>query len=73
MSGFGALRRIRTRKHMRTVRSIRTSTGRRGGSVYRDQETERLTLEEEQLKERCALHEQRRAVQRLLDADQSPR
>ena len=73
MSGFGALRRIRTRKHMRTVRSIRTSTGRQGGTVHRDQETERLTLEEEQLKERCALHEQRRAVQRLLDADRSPR
>ena len=62
MSGFGALWRTRTRKHIRTVRSIRTSTGRRGNIVYRDQETERSALEEERLKKRRALHEQQRAI-----------
>jgi hypothetical protein len=72
MSGFGALWRIRTRKHIRTVRSIPTSTG-PSGTVYRDQETERLALEEERLKERHMLHEQRRAIQRLLDAYRRPR
>lgn len=65
---FGALWRIRTRKHIRTTRSIPTGSGARGGAVYRDQETERLALEEERLKERRTLHEQRRAIQRLLDA-----
>jgi hypothetical protein len=73
MSGFGALWRIRTRKHIRTTRSIPTSSGARGGAVYRDQETERLALEEERLEEHRALHEQRRAIQRLLDAYRRPR
>lgn len=73
MSGFGALWRIRTRKHIRTVRSIPTSSGRRGETAARDQETERLALEEERLKGRRALHGQRRAIQRLLDAHRRPR
>jgi len=73
MSGFGTLWRIRTRKHIRTVRSIPTSTGRRGETVDRDQETAHLRVEEEQLKERCALQKQRRAIQRLLDAYRRPR
>jgi hypothetical protein len=66
-SGFGALWRIRTRKHIRTTRSIPTSSGTRAGDVYWDQETERLEVEEERLEERRTLHEQRRAIQRLLD------
>ena len=66
MSGFGTLWRIRTRKHIRTVRSIPTSTG-SSGSVYRDQETARLRVEEERLKARQDEHEKRRAIQRLLN------
>ena len=66
MSGFGALWRIRTRKHIRTMHSIPTSTG-SSGSVYRDQETARLGVEEERLKARLAEHEKRRAIQRLLN------
>ena len=71
-SGFGALWRIRTRKHIRSFRSIPTSTG-PGGAVYRDQETARVRVGEEQLEERPTLHEQRRAIQRLLDAHRKPR
>ena len=73
MSGFGALWRIRTRKHIRTTRSIPTSTGRRGETVDRDQETERLKVEEERLKAWQAEHEKRQAIQRLLDAYRRPR
>jgi len=72
MSGLGALWRIRTRKHIRTMRSIRTSTG-PSGSVYKDQETARLGVEEERLKARQDEHEKRRAIQRLLDAHRRPR
>ena len=72
MSGFGASWRIRTRKHIRTRHSIPTSTG-PDRTVHRDQETARLRVEEEQLEERRALHEQRRAIQRLLDAYRRPR
>lgn len=60
MSGFGTLWRVRTRKHIRTVRSIPTSTGRRGMTVDRDQETERMRLEEDRLQARRRLHEERR-------------
>ncbi len=63
--GFGALWRIRTRKHIRTMRSIPTSTG-SSGTVYRDQETTHLGVEEERLKVRRAEHEKRLAIQRLL-------
>jgi hypothetical protein len=73
MSGFGALWRIRTRKHIRTVRSIPTSTGRRGETVDRDQETACLRVEEEMLKVRQAEHEDRRAIQQLLDTHRRPR
>jgi len=66
MSGFGNLWRIRTRKHIRTVRSIPTSTG-PSGTVYRDQETAHRGVEEERLKVRRAEHEKRRAIQRLLN------
>ena len=66
--GFGALWRIRTRKHIRTTRSIPTSTGRRGGAANRDGETAHIKMKEEQLQDRQRLHEQRRVIQRLLDA-----
>jgi len=72
MSGFGALWRVRTRKHIRTMRSIPTSTG-PSGAICRGQETACLRVEEEQLEERRALHEQRRAIQRLLHAHRRPR
>ncbi|MDO9065993.1 MAG: hypothetical protein Q7U96_02795 [Chloroflexota bacterium] len=65
-SGFGALWRVRTRKHVRTVRSILTSTG-PGGTVYRDEETARLRVEEERLEAWQAEHEKRRAIQWLLN------
>jgi len=78
--GFGGLPRVRTRKRIRTVRSIRTSSGRRGEAAdlqskaaCRDRETERLMLEEEQVKGRRALHQRRRAIQRLADARRRPR
>ena len=64
MGGFGALWRIRTRKHIRTVRSTPTSTG----SSHRERETALLRVEEERLQDRRRLHEHRRAIQRLLDA-----
>jgi hypothetical protein len=60
MSGFGALWRIWTRKHIRTRRSIPTSTGPARAAWPRLQETELLMLEEERLKARRQLHEQRR-------------
>jgi len=61
MSGFGTLWRIRTRKHIRTVRSIPTSTGPGRAAWPRFQETELRMLEEERLKARRAEHEKRRA------------
>jgi len=63
--GFGALRRIRTCKHIRTVRSIPTGTG-LSGAVYRDQETVHLRVQEKGLKAWQVEHEKRRAIQRLL-------
>ena len=63
MSGFGALGRAPTGKHIRTSRSIRTSTG--PGQVHwlatRDVEATRIQLEQERLKARRRLHEQRQA------------
>jgi len=67
MSGFGTLWRIRTRKHIRTARSIPRSSG-LSGPAHRDQETVHLEVEEQRLKERRFLHEQRRAIQHLLNA-----
>lgn len=61
MSGFGALWCIRTRKHIRTMRSIPTSIGPARATWPRLQETELLTLEEERLQARQRLHERRRA------------
>jgi hypothetical protein len=61
MNGFGALWRIRTRNHIRTRRSIPTSTGPAWAAWPRLQETEHLMLEEERLQARRALHERRRA------------
>ncbi len=60
MSGFGALWRIRTRKHIRTMRSIPTSTGPVRAAWPRHQEAELRMLEEERLKARRAEHEKRR-------------
>jgi len=60
MSGFGTLWRIRTRKHIRTRRSIPSSTGPGRATWPRQQETELLVLEEERLTARQQLHEQRR-------------
>jgi hypothetical protein len=61
MNGFGALWRIRTRKHIRTRRSIRTSTGPARAAWPRLQETELRMLEEKRLEARQAEHKNRRA------------
>jgi hypothetical protein len=63
MSGFGASWRIQTRKHIRTRRSIPTSTGPARGAWPRLQETEHLMLEGERLEARQRLHERRRACE----------
>jgi len=64
MSGFGGLQRIRTRKHIRTIRSIPTSTD-PSWSVDRGQETACLGEEEARLKVRRTEHERRRSIQWL--------
>lgn len=61
MSGFGALWRIRTRKHIRTMGSIPINTGSGRALWPRLQETERQSWEAERLQARRRLHEQRRA------------
>jgi hypothetical protein len=66
MNGFGALWRIPTRKHIRTKRSVPTSTGPARAAWPRRQETEFLTLEEQRLQARQRLHEQRRACRAQL-------
>ncbi|MBI4758052.1 MAG: hypothetical protein HY783_03485 [Chloroflexi bacterium] len=58
--GFGALWRIRTRKHIRTMRSIFTSTGPSQALWPRLQETERQKREANRLQARRRLHERRR-------------
>lgn len=60
MSGFGALWRMRTRKHMRTRRSLFTSTGSGRARWPRLQETESLLGELTRLRARRRRHEQRR-------------
>ncbi len=60
MSGFGDLWRVRTRKHIRTMRSIFSSTGPDRATWPRLQETEAIRLEEKRLKARWQLHKQRR-------------
>jgi hypothetical protein len=66
MNGFGALWRIRTRKHVRTSNSVPISTGPGRAAWPRLQETELLMMEEERLKARWALHERRRACEASL-------
>jgi hypothetical protein len=61
MNSFGALWRVRTRKHIRTRHSIPSSTGPAQAAWPRLQETELLTREEERLGARRRLHEHRRA------------
>jgi hypothetical protein len=61
MKGFGALWRIRTHNHIRTRRSIRTSTGPGRAAWPRLQETESLKLKKRRLEARQRLHEHRRA------------
>ena len=61
MNSFGALWRVRTRKHIRTKHSIRTSTGPAQAAWPRLQETESLMLEEQRSGARQRLHEKRRA------------
>ena len=73
MSGFGALYRVRTRRNIRTTRSIPTSTGSAGAAWSRLRETEQLQGEEHRLHARRAQHENRRVIQRLLDETKSVR
>ncbi len=61
MGGFGTLWRIRTRKHMRTHRSLFTSTGSARARWPRLQETESLLWELKRLRARRQLHAPRRA------------
>jgi hypothetical protein len=61
MNGFGALWRVRTRNHIRTRRSIPTSTGPARTAWPRLREREFLMLEEERLQARQQLHEWRQA------------
>jgi len=65
MSGFSALWRIRTRKNIRTARSIPRGPGPEG-AIYRLWETVLLRVEEERLEGRRLLYQQRLAIQRLL-------
>jgi hypothetical protein len=61
MNGFGALWRVRTRNHIRTRRSIPTSTGPARTAWPRLWETESLKLEKKRLEARQRLHERRQA------------
>ena len=61
MGDFGAVWRIATYKHIRTMRSIPTSTGPDRNLWPRLQETERRRKEVERLQARRRLHEKRRA------------
>ena len=63
-NGFGALYRVKTRQHLRTSGSIRTSTG--PGQLHwpetRDVETASLKLADACLKQWRRRHEERRAA-----------
>ncbi|HBY99590.1 MAG: hypothetical protein M5U01_33010 [Ardenticatenaceae bacterium] len=59
MSGFGALWRIRTRKHIRTMRSVPASTGPGRAHWPRLQEAEQSAREAARLRARQRLHQQR--------------
>jgi hypothetical protein len=63
INGFGALWRIPTRRHARTMRSIFTNTGPGHALWPRLQDTERQRLELKRLRARRRLHEQRRFVE----------
>jgi hypothetical protein len=63
MSGFGALWRIRTSKHTRTMRSLSARAGTQRTRWSRLRETERLWNELARLAARRWLHEQRNAGQ----------
>jgi hypothetical protein len=63
MNSFGALWRVRTRKHIRTRHSIPTSTEPGRAAWPRLRETEHLMLEEERLQTCRTLHERRRACE----------
>jgi hypothetical protein len=66
MNSFGALWRVRTRKHIRTRHSIRTSTGPARAAWPRLQETECMMQEEKRLGVRQRLHEHRRGCRAQL-------
>ena len=59
MNGFGTLWRIRTRRHIRTMRSIQTVIGPGRDMWPRVQETERQSREEARLQARRRVHERR--------------
>jgi hypothetical protein len=62
INGFGSLWRVRTRKHIRTMRSLRTQTGSARALWPRLQESERQKVEMERLRKRRHLHAQRWAL-----------
>jgi predicted RNA-binding protein YlxR (DUF448 family) len=62
MSGFSNLWRIRTHKHIRTIRSISSKTGPGRGLWLRLQETEQQREDLKRLRARQRLHEKRRGV-----------
>jgi hypothetical protein len=62
-NGFGALWRIPTHRHVRTMRSVPTNTGPGHALWPRLQETERQRLELKRLRARRWVHEQRRFVE----------
>jgi hypothetical protein len=62
MNGFGDLWRIRTHKHIRTTRSLRTQTGSARALWPRLQESERQRVEMEHLRKRRRLHAHRWAL-----------
>lgn len=67
MSGFGALWRIKTRRGIRTMRSVPTATGRGREAWPRVEETAQLMAEKVRLEARRAQHERRRVIQHLVD------
>jgi hypothetical protein len=62
MNGFGGLWRIRTRKHIRTMRSLRVHTGSGRALWPKLQESERQKSEMKRLQKRRQLHAQRWAL-----------
>jgi hypothetical protein len=62
-NGFGALWRIPTHRHVRTMRSVLTNTGPGLALWPRLQETERQRFELKRLQARRWVHEQRRSIE----------